>query len=589
MRQGEKTIMNYEYMMVDLKGSNPQNWREIYDLLIKLKAKEEKRGKISNRSFSQFIKGVAFITFDYGIDGVSIEITKYAQSIEALFPVDSPVPIHFVGGDFHEGSNTVLLPRWKRYHLKGSNGWDKWDGGKWFRELFGVAWSEEERASNKLPKEIWKQTVSLAERMGSYISKNNISLIIPVNICSNPGNLAFCLATIIVSEYLGLFVINSNHDFYWEGGKPEEDRKKGESAGVRDHFFRNRKCKDFFRLFKAIYPWDGKRWLQVNINRLQSSKLKDHFNFEPEKVSELSTSISSLFFRDPGREELRSIRSRMAHILSGGEALIDPVPVKVYLSNLSHWMECQHPVVLSDSNRSSLDLTSPDIFYFLQPTRVIARKRIERDIDLLEKLLLFKPFEEYFGKNRSKKILLHITGPVPIEHQGALELVLDAYIKLLSSVRNSFTKRVYLAFSVGNEEHSCFPDKGFVKLKIEDIYRLAAVVLFPSETEGRGLPIIESGAAGIPIICSRYHPQQVFSEVVGEHLDPDSQIDYIEFPEGDFPGSFLKKLTELLIEPGQRKKTEHNRGAVKERYGSGRMEKTFNDLFLRLENQKAAK
>ncbi len=43
-------------------------------------------------------RGVAFVTYDYGIDGVSIEISKYADCSEALFSDDDrSTPIHIIG------------------------------------------------------------------------------------------------------------------------------------------------------------------------------------------------------------------------------------------------------------------------------------------------------------------------------------------------------------------------------------------------------------------------------------------------------------------------------------------------------------
>lgn len=92
----------------------------------------------------------------------------------------------------------------------------------------------------------------------------------------------------------------------------------------------------------------------------------------------------------------------------------------------------------------------------------------------------------------------------------------------------------------------------FQKLKleplcIEEIYQLADLVLFPSETEGRGLPIIESSAGGIPIVCRRYYPLEVFNEVVGKDLADEEKIRYFNFPTGEFKESLLAKITDLLL------------------------------------------
>ena len=118
---------------------------------------------------------------------------------------------------------------------------------------------------------------------------------------------------------------------------------------------------------------------------------------------------------------------------------------------------------------------------------------------------------------------------------------------------------------------------------IHDIYKLADLVVFPSETEGRGLPIVESCASDVPIVCSRYEPEIVFAGVIGEHLPEEQQIKYSFFPPGSFPEDLLEELTLLLFEPEAcQARFTHNRGAVKSRYGTTALEGTFRRLLDQL-------
>ena len=149
---------------------------------------------------------------------------------------------------------------------------------------------------------MYEQAGIIAKRLGKYFIANQISLVIPVNVASNPGNLALTLGLVLATESLGIYVLNSNHDFYWEAGKPFSDREPGEKPGVRDHFFRNIKNKSFFSLFKMIYPWNGNRWLQVNINKRQSRRLINKFGFPEEKVFEISTCMSIPSLRHTARK-----------------------------------------------------------------------------------------------------------------------------------------------------------------------------------------------------------------------------------------------------------------------------------------------
>ena len=575
MRSKELTHL-YSEMMETLQEQNPASWNEISSLLTRFSEHGSPIEEYSREDFLEKIRsGLAFWTFDFGIDGVSIEIAKYAQGLQGILGKKVPAEIHFIAGDFHPQADNVLKQGWKRHRIDRANGWHKWDQGVWFDKLFSLEMKEGSQSSKEVAQEIWSQAVEMTRKLGRYVADHNIALLIPVNVNSNPGNLVTGLCTVLVSELMGLYVINSNHDFYWEGGKPASERKPGEEAGPRDKFFRNCDNAAFFSLFKRIYPWNGRRWIQVNINKLQSKKLLAD-GFLQDRVLEISTMVSDAFFKDYSKEEIKSVRSRMAYILSDGKPIIPTVPVGTFVENLSKWMSDQKPLVCSAGEGLNLDLVSDQIHYFLQPTRIIDRKRIEKDWGLIAALLEHPPFKEDFLTNPDRQIVLHITGPAPIEHQADLESVLNAYRGVITNHEESISNRLFMAFSIGTEYHSSFEDQHFKKLTIEDIYRLATVVVFPSQTEGRGLPIIESSAAGIPIICSRYHPEEIFAGVVGEDLPEDQQIRYIPFPENDFSQSVLDEISEFLLDPSSRVDDNlHNIRVARQRYSGQVMDNSF--------------
>ncbi len=521
-------------------------------------------------------RGVAFVTFDYGIDGVSIEISKYADCCEALLSDDDrSTPIHLIGGEFYEQADSVIRPHWKRFQIEGVNGWSKWDGGKWFSKLFYEDMPDDSEVSREMAVEIWTQAVSIARRLAEYVSSEGVGLLVPVNINSNPGNPAYALGMVLVSEYLGIYVINSNHDFLWEGGAPAIEYAPGEQAGVRDHFFHNVENKPFFDVFASLYPWNGDRWLQVNINRLQSAHLTDVDGFVPERVSELSTAISEKFFEPFGRPEVLSVRRRMALILADGNSVLATVALADHLAGLGDWMQQQNPVLLGHRAGVELNPTAEGLIVLLQPTRIIARKRIERDLHLLQALFGHEAFREAFT-TEDLTLQLHITGPVPIEHQADIETVLNAFGDVVNALPAALADRVFLSFSVGNEDHESFAAYGFERLTIEDIYRMADAVVFPSETEGRGLPIVEASACGVPIICSRYKPEQVFADVVGEDRPEHEQIHTIHFPEDSFSESFLDEISSILLMPSANEEARaQNKAAVRNRYSRDRLQATF--------------
>jgi glycosyltransferase involved in cell wall biosynthesis len=418
--------------------------------------------------------------------------------------------------------------------------------------------------------------------LGNYFLDNQISLVVPVNVASNPGNIALTLGLVLVTEILGIYVLNSNHDFYWEAGKPLLERAPGEEPGVRDHFFRNINNKTFFSLFELLYPWNGNRWLQININARQTRKLINKFGFPEEKVFEISTCISDTFFEAYSKKDVIDIRLRMGHILSNGEAIMRPVPIADHLSRVDYWMKNQQPIILGARSGLSVDPRSDDLIILLQPTRIVSRKRIERNLELIENLFQKSALREKFRNNRNCQLILHITGPTPKEHQEDLEKVLFAYKETISALPEMLADRIFLAFSVGHETHASFSKNQFQPLTIETIYQMADAVVFPSETEGRGLPIIEASASGIPIICSQYRPREVFSGVIGEKLSEDLRIKYTLFPEGKFHQAFLSDVANLLIHPGAKQNLIiHNKKAVRARYCHA----SFNNKFERLLNQ----
>ena len=567
-----------------LDNCHPVDWNDLIYLLNQIK--DKKKSSLITRSedpLKFFAKGTAFISFSYGIDGVSIETFKYAHILNDIFtPLVSP-SIHFIGGNFQPQVFSMLRNEWHWFQLDGIDGWNKWDDGKWFKSLFRKKMKSYSEESNLLTKEIYKQAVLIAKRLGKYFLDNQISLIVPVNTASNPGNIALTLGLVLVSEILGIYVLNSNHDFYWEAGKPLSDRGPGEVPGVRDHFFRNINNKTFFSLFELLYPWNGNRWVQANINARQSRKLIHKYGFPEEKIFEISTCISNTFFEPYSKKDVIDIRLRMGHILSNGEAIMHPVPIDDHLSRVDQWMQNQQPVILGARSGLSVDPMSDDLIIMLQPTRIVSRKRIERNLDLINALFQKSALKEEFENNRNRQLILHITGPTPKEHQEDLEKVLFAYKKIMHTLPKMQADQIFLAFSAGQENHASFFKKQFEPLTIENIYRMADAVVFPSEAEGRGLPIIEASGSGIPIICSQYRPKEVFNDVIGERLPEELRIKYTLIPEGKFHRAFLSVVADLLIHSDAKQHDNlHNKEVVCARYNNTTLKIKFERLLNRL-------
>lgn len=523
---------------------------------------------------------IAFITYDYGIDGVSIEISKYAQCLEALFQRDGKKSVmHFIGGAFSREANNLLKPEWHRLIIESFNGWDKWDDGVWFRKLFYEDMPEGSKVSDRVAQDIWCQANDFARKLCDYILSNRIGLVIPVNVNSNPGNIAASLAVVLATELTGTAVLNSNHDFYWEGGKPLSMIIDDEPPGIRDHFFKNFENRIFFSVFEKLYPWNGKNWQQMTINHLQKNRLVKKHNFSRMRVSELNTAVSDTFFTECSVDEKIHKRLSMAYILSGGSPLISPVSVSQFMRKTGDWMERPEPIVCGCKPGLTLNIADKSVWYLLQPTRVIPRKCIHKNFDLIERLLMTPEIRREFEQNRNRKLVLHITGPVPIEHERYLRRILKAYQSVVRLQPVDIAKRVFIAFSIGQDNHPALAEHGLNKLHIRDIYQLADLVVFPSETEGRGLPLIEAGATGVPILSRRYRPHRVFDKVIGMHLTKELRIQYIPFPGHRITEKLVQNVSAILMHPETADAMiKHNRKAVGQRYSMAALKKTFQQL-----------
>ena len=531
-----------------------QTWKDISSVLENLKNSAPSR-KLSPK--------IAFITFNYGIDGVTIEISKYARCFEKIF--GDECEIHLIGGQFFENANTVLKKRWKKVDIPNFDGWDKWDDGKWFDSLFYSDMPPNTETSNKLAVEIFSQASKFSDFLFNYFSENDISIVCVANVNSNPGNFAAALAVVLATERAGTFVIASNHDYFWQGD--------------RTHFFKNKNNTDFFNLLEKIYPWNGKNWVQVNINKNQSDILIDKYKFPENKVFEVGTIIPNSFSMKNTDETFSDKRKKMSLILSNGADKISTVSIDNHLKNIDSWIADQIPIVIGSCKGLDVNILSEKVLFFLQPTRIIERKRIEKNWNLISDLLKFKPFLEKFNYDQEQAIFIHITGPTPAEHKEALMEILNSYKKTLDECPEQIAKKLFMSFSVGRDFHSSFQNHNLKKLHIWDIYQLSNIVLFPSEEEGRGLPLLESSAAGIPIITSQYSPKDVFFEVIGKDLSDSKKIKYTVFPEKAPGKSVLQEITNLVFKPdyySQRK--EHNIEAVYKRYGMDAMVEFFRKL-----------
>ena len=122
-----------------------------------------------------------------------------------------------------------------------------------------------------------------------------------------------------------------------------------------------------------------------------------------------------------------------------------------------------------------LDLYAADPLLLL-PARLTRRKRVEVAIDALASL-----------RRRHPRAALVVTGS-PGPHNVANREYADELSRRAARVRG-----VHLLHALGIRA----PDR-----VIADLFSLADALVLPSESEGFGIPVLEAGAHGVPVVCS---------------------------------------------------------------------------------------
>ena len=95
-------------MLSMLRSEKVETWFELGLLIDRLRENRLAPPPVED-TFSEFKKrlgrGTAFITFDYGVDGVTMEVAKYARSLTSLLP---NARIHYIAGAFANLTGNIL-------------------------------------------------------------------------------------------------------------------------------------------------------------------------------------------------------------------------------------------------------------------------------------------------------------------------------------------------------------------------------------------------------------------------------------------------------------------------------------------------
>lgn len=558
-----------------LKNEKINTWFDLGLFIDKIKEQNLSTGFQGNASlFDAKIEkgGIAFLTFYFTIDGITVETEKYAKTFKNIYP---NIPIHFIAGEIKEEADELIPKDAFKKVIPEMEAFDAWP---LYKDFFQIKMERGSTEYNELIGKFWKEVLVLVEKLGSYIEENNISLLYLINVCSNPGNVSLALATVLISEYLEIPVINNNHDFYWEGGnRAIEIKKKGLKKGPRDFFFHNAHVGEFFSIIETVYPWESRSWMNVNINKIQQEHLININGHNPANVALLGTAVDTKMHQMSKRDIIKAFM-QVSTIFANKTAEITVHTA----ANHTDSKRSLRPILLGHKTIRNFDFVNNNIV-FLQPTRVISRKSIELNFKLIKRLFSHDSFADKFSTNPQLKLSLIVSGPIPHGQQNYYRDLKKDFTNFLKALPKEFKSRVLLGFLFSEFDKNEFKKRYQKPLNIEQLYDVASLILLPSQTEGRGLPIIEAAACGTPIFCRQYEPREVYDQVIGRHLDASLRLNVLEFKGSKIPKILAEKICDHVFYPQNRMvDVTHNRSVINKRYSIESLQKNMQYILKRM-------
>ncbi len=577
--------MNLDELLALLRKEKIDTWFDLGLFIDRFREHQEYPSIRFHKSYEEFKEmlrrgGIGFLTFHYMVDGVTVEVDKYASLIRRNIP---GIPVHYIAGEIHSKTTPIIKEEYKKCIIPELTGFNDWE---LYRDFYFTKLERGSETYNTLIKKLWAQTLLIIEKLGSYIEREKINLLYLINVCSNPGNVALALATVLLSEFLKIPVINNNHDFYWEGGMSKSDREKeGTKPGPRDFFYTNCHLGEVFSLIELLFPWQSRTWINININRGQSERLIRINGHNPSNVMEIGTAVDTTLYTKSDKRKNINTYVQVEKILSRYSHRLISYSVEDVLSGGLVAEHNPRPILIG-AKTGAVDRFIGENIILLQPTRIISRKRIETSFNLLLKMFEEEEMMLRFKKTGHLKMTLLITGPIAAGHYNYYKKLVERFKEMFNHVENSLKRRVYLALLFGELDKDSFKSRFEHPVGITELYNIASLVLLPSKTEGRGLPIIEATACGTPIFCRRYEPETVYSEVIGEHLSERDRLKVLEFSGKKITSQVVHQIIERVFFPHRyTQEFRHNRKVVHKRYSLDSLNDNIHQILFRLYRQ----
>ena len=552
-------------LLENLRAEGTLTWFDLGLLLDRLRDDRRvpsARAPADRRAFRhKLARGVAFVTYEFAIDGVTMEVVKYATALARILPDPE---IHFIGGHFDPRVEGVLDPAIDRHAI---DGLDCFGSCSLYRSLFNKRLERGSRLYNRLISELWQTTLGIVEQLGRVFEREGIELIFAVNTNSNPGNPALALALVLVSEHFAIPVISNNHDFYWEGGHSEIEREqRGLPRGPRDQFYTNAHLGEVFSVVEMTHPWQGRSWLSLNLSPRQCDRLIGTFGHNPASVANVGTAVDTELFAPLSRPRRVDVLQQIVTLLGGVEHMVPVHNIGAVIEDGLLAEKPHAPMLLGHGSEKRVDFTHDNVI-LLQPTRIISRKRIGLNFEMLSQLFADPEFAAFFERIPTLKLTVLVTGPVADGQQRYFDQLLELFRTQIDALPASLQDRVFFAPLFAGIDSPDFRRAFEKPVQIAEIYGASSLVCLPSQTEGRGLPIIEAAACGVPALVRRYEPEEVYAHVIGEHLAAEHRLQVVEFQGQRIGRRAVEQVRDLLIHPHDHAElSAHNRRVAEDRY-----------------------
>jgi len=579
--------MNYKEMMQDLRAQKVDTWFDLGLFLDLIRENNKASETIAPKSFEDYSNylnngSLAFLTFYFANDGVSVEINKYAEAFHKIF---SETKFHYIAGEIQPLAYELIPKNIITKEISILNGFDKWS---LYNDFFFVKLNRGSQEYNDLIFKFWKETLLICDLLGKYLIDNNIKIIFSVNVHSNPGNLSLALAEVIISEYLGIPVINNSHDFYWEGGNKEIDiKEKNLLPGPRDFFFKNSHIGEIFTLIELLLPWESRSWISVNINSRQSQHVININGHNPANVCEINTAINTNEFTTFTKRHSINTKVKLRDILSNYRKQLHAYAVDDFIEKqiINPYELDFDPFVIGRRWTEDFNFVNNNII-LLQPTRIVKRKRIEFNFKIMEKLFHHKEFTNKFDENQELTLTLLISCHIPNGQYNYFLKLIRSFAFFLETMPSKYSDRVFLGFLFSEFDKKRFKSRYEYSITIPDLYNASSLVMLPSETEGRGLPILESCSTGIALVCNAFEPVEVFKEVTGQHLSDANKLKVLSFSDYFLPDSLIEEIYEFIFYPQNKEEIlKHNRQVINNRYSYESLSKNILNIIKKLHLQ----